>query len=80
LFVQKKKLQSKSVKTGLSGLANQSIRFWQKISELQDSATKASRWHFTSTWARIKVPRGNSRIKQVESSIKLATLAVTNVT
>jgi hypothetical protein len=28
----------------------------------------------------MKVPRGNPRIKQVESSIKLATLAVTKVT
>jgi hypothetical protein len=34
----------------------------------------------TSTWARMKVPRGNPRIKQVESSIKLATLVVTKVT
>jgi hypothetical protein len=50
-------------------LTNQSIRFWQKISELLDSATKA----------RMKVPRGNPRTKQVESSIKLATLAVTKV-
>jgi hypothetical protein len=28
---------------------NQSIRFRQKISELQGSATKALRWHLTST-------------------------------
>jgi hypothetical protein len=28
----------------------------------------------------MKVPRGNPRIKQVESSIKLATLVVTKVT
>jgi hypothetical protein len=28
----------------------------------------------------MKVPRGNPRIKQVESSIKLATLAMTTVT
>jgi hypothetical protein len=28
----------------------------------------------------MKVPRGNSRTKQVESSIKLATLVVTKVT
>jgi hypothetical protein len=28
----------------------------------------------------MKVPRGNPRIKQIESSIKLATLAVANVT
>jgi hypothetical protein len=28
----------------------------------------------------MKVPKGNLRIKQVESSIKLATLAVTKVT
>jgi hypothetical protein len=80
MYVQKKKLRSKSVKTGLSGFANRSIQFRQKISELQGSATKASRWHLTSTWARMKVPRGNLRTKQVESCIKLATLAVTNVT
>jgi hypothetical protein len=80
MFVQKKKLWSKSVKTVLSGLANRSIQFWQKISELQGSATKASRWHLTSTWTRMKVPRGNPRTKQVESNIKLATLVVTNVT
>jgi hypothetical protein len=59
-------------------LANQSIRFQQKISELQGSATKASKWHLTSTWARMKVP--NPRTKQVESSIKLATLAMIKVT
>jgi hypothetical protein len=34
----------------------------------------------TSTWTRIKVPRGNQRTKQVESSIKLATLVVTKIT
>jgi hypothetical protein len=33
-----------------------------------------------STWARMKVPRGNPRTNQVESSIKFATLAVTKVT
>jgi hypothetical protein len=32
-----------------------------------------------STWARMKVPRVNPRKKQVESSIKLATLTVTKV-
>jgi hypothetical protein len=61
-------------------LANWSIQFRQKISELQGSATKASRWHLTSTWARMKVSRGNPRTKQVRSSIKYATLAVTKVT
>jgi hypothetical protein len=35
--------------TELSGLANRSIQFWQKNSEHQGSATKASRWHLTST-------------------------------
>jgi hypothetical protein len=59
---------------------NRSIWFWQKIPELLDSATKASKWHLTSTWARMKVPRGNPRTKQVESSIKLSTLVVTKVT
>jgi hypothetical protein len=49
LSVQKKKLRSKSVKIELSGLANRGIQFWQKILELQGSATKASRWHLTST-------------------------------
>jgi hypothetical protein len=49
LSVEKKKLQNKSVKTGLSGLANRSIWFRQKISELQGSATKTLRWHLTST-------------------------------
>jgi hypothetical protein len=71
---------SKSVKTGLSGLANRSIQFRQKILELQGSTTKASRCHLISTWARMKVSRGNPKTKQVESSIKLATLIVTNIT
>jgi hypothetical protein len=34
LSIQKKKLRSKFVKTGPPGLANRSIRFQQKISEL----------------------------------------------
>jgi hypothetical protein len=34
----------------------------------------------TSTWARMKVPRGNPKIKQVELSIKFATLTVTKIT
>jgi superfamily I DNA and/or RNA helicase len=40
---------SKHVKPRLSGLSNRSIRFQQKILELLDSATKALRWHLTST-------------------------------
>jgi hypothetical protein len=43
LSVQKKKLRSESVKIGLSSLANWSIQFWRKISELQGNATKSSR-------------------------------------
>jgi hypothetical protein len=61
-------------------LANRILQFRQKILEHLDSAIKALKWHLTSMWARIKVPRGNLRTKQVESSIKLATLTMTKVT
>jgi hypothetical protein len=64
----------------MSGLANWSIRFWQKISEFQGNATKASWWHLTSIWVRMKVLRDNPRTNQVGSSIKYATLIVTKVT
>jgi hypothetical protein len=79
LIVQKKMHRSKFVKIRGSDLANRIVWFRQKIPELLDSATKTSKWDLTSTWARIKVPRGNPRTKQVESSIKLATLVVTKV-
>jgi hypothetical protein len=41
---------------------------------------KGFRCHLTNTWVRMKVPRCNPRTKQVGSSIKYGTLAVTNVT
>jgi hypothetical protein len=49
LTIQKKKHRRKSVRTGESGLANRIVRFRQKIPELLDSATNASKWHLTST-------------------------------
>jgi hypothetical protein len=60
-------------------LANRIVRFRQKILELLGSVTMTLKWHLTNTWARMKVPRDNPRTKQVESTIKLATLVVTNV-
>jgi hypothetical protein len=70
----------KSTKTGCSSLANWIGQFRQKILELLDSATKALKWCLISTWVRMKVRRGSARTKQVESSIKLATLSMTKVT
>jgi hypothetical protein len=49
LNVQKKKHRSKYVKTGWSGLANRRVRFWQKILEQLNNATKASKWHLRGT-------------------------------
>jgi hypothetical protein len=49
LTIQKKKYQSKSVKTGGSSLANWIVRFRLKVPELLDSTTKASKWHLTNT-------------------------------